>query len=139
LSANTFGATSGTAASVTIVEIVFHTHDYSNDRSHWKSGDSQRHGGIGGCHLSILTSTNVTFPLVSVDARCHNHFSASGGFSYTNVIQPNLRAQFFRVILPDTGNLMERGRGMTMEPLMKKVLAQSLVRILGSCEMERGQ
>jgi len=29
-----------------------------------------------------------------------NQFTASGGFSYTNVIQPNLRAQCFRVIQP---------------------------------------
>jgi hypothetical protein len=39
-------------------------------------------------------------PLVQWTPIVTNQFSASGGFSYTNVIQPNLPAQYFHVILP---------------------------------------
>jgi hypothetical protein len=100
LSANTFGATSGTAASVTIVEIVF-TPTITQTIAH--TGNQvilNGTGGLAGAPYRILTSTNVTFPLVQWTPVVTNHFGASGGFSYTNVIQPNLRAQFFRVILP---------------------------------------
>ena len=57
-------------------------------------------GGLAGATYRILTATNVALPLVQWTPMVTNQFSASGGFSYTNVIQPNLRAQYFRVILP---------------------------------------
>ena len=57
-------------------------------------------GGLAGATYRILTATNVALALVQWTPIVTNQFSASGGFSYTNVIQPNLRAQYFRVILP---------------------------------------
>ncbi len=57
-------------------------------------------GGLAGATYRILTATNVALPLVQWTPIVTNQFSASGGFTYTNVIQPSLPAQYFRVILP---------------------------------------
>jgi len=100
LSANAFGATSGTAASVTIVEIVFTP---TITQTIARTGNQviiNGAGGLAGATYRILNATNVALPLVQWTPIVTNQFSASGGFSYTNVIQPNLRAQYFRVILP---------------------------------------
>jgi hypothetical protein len=100
LSANTFGATSGTAASVTIVEIVFTP---TITQTIARTGNQviiNGAGGLAGATYRILAATNVALPLVQWTPMVTNQFNASGGFSYTNVIQPNLPAQYFRVILP---------------------------------------
>ena len=60
----------------------------------------ERAGGLAGATYRILTATNAALPLVQWTPIVTNQFGASGGFSYTNVVQPNLRAQFFRAILP---------------------------------------
>ena len=57
-------------------------------------------GGLAGATYRILTATNVALPLVQWTPLVTNQFSASGGFSYTNVIQPNLPARYFRVSQP---------------------------------------
>lgn len=100
LSANAFGATSGTAASVTIVEIVFTP---TITQTIARTGNQviiNGAGDVAGATYRILTATNVALPLVQWMPIVTNQFSASGGFGYTNVIPPNLRAQYFRVILP---------------------------------------
>jgi hypothetical protein len=100
LSANAFGATSGTAASVTIVGIVF-TPTITQTIAH--TGNQviiNGAGGLAGATYRILTATNVALPLVQWTPIVTNQFSAGGGFSYTNIIQPNLGSQYFRVTLP---------------------------------------
>jgi hypothetical protein len=100
VSANAFRATSGTAASVTIVEIVFTP---TITQTIARAGDQvilNGAGGLAGATYRILTATNVALPLVQWTPVVTNQCSASGGFSYTNVIQPSLRAQYFRVVLP---------------------------------------
>jgi hypothetical protein len=57
-------------------------------------------GGLAGATYRILGTTNIALPLVQWTPIVTNQFNASGAFSYTNVIQPNLRAQYFRVIQP---------------------------------------
>ncbi len=100
LSANTFGATTGAAASVTIVEIVFTPTITQTIARNGNQVIINGMGGLVGATYRILTATNVALPLVQWTPIVTNQFSGSGGFSYTNVIQANLRAQYFRVILP---------------------------------------
>jgi len=100
LSTNAFAATSGTAASVTIVEIVFTP---TITQAITRAGNQviiNGAGGLAGATYRILTTTNVELPAVQWTPIVTNQFGASGGFSYTNVIQPNMPAQYFRVILP---------------------------------------
>jgi hypothetical protein len=100
LSANTFGATTGTAASVTIVEIVFTPTITQTIARNGNQVIINGTGGLAGATYRILTATNVALPLIQWTPIVTNQFSASGGFSYTHVIQPSLRAQYFRVLLP---------------------------------------
>jgi len=51
---------------------------------------------LPGASYRILGTTNVALPLVSVDALVTNQFGVSGGFSYTNAVQLNRRAQYPR-------------------------------------------
>jgi hypothetical protein len=98
LSANAFAATTGTAAPVIIVEIVFTP---SITQTIARTGNQviiNGAGGLAGATYRILTATDVALPGVQWTPIVTNQFSASGGFSYTNVIQPNLRAQYFRVL-----------------------------------------
>ena len=100
LSANAFGATTGTPASVIVVEIVLTP---AITQTIARAGNQVIINGTGaspGATYRILTATNVALPPGQWTPIVTNQFSASGGFSYTNVIQPNLRAQYFRVILP---------------------------------------
>jgi hypothetical protein len=57
-------------------------------------------GGLGSATYRILTSTNIAAPVAQWAPIFTNQFNASGAFSYTNVIQPNVRAQYFRVSEP---------------------------------------
>lgn len=100
LSATTFAATNGSPASVTIVEILYTpmiTQTIAASRNQIIINGA---GGLGGATYRILTTTNLALPTVQWTPIVTNQFSASGGFSYTNVIQPNLRAQYFRVSQP---------------------------------------
>lgn len=100
LSANTFGASSGTAASVTIVEIVF-TPTITQSIAHTGSQlIVEGAGGLAGATYRMLTATNLTLPLDQWTPVITNQFGAGGGFSYTNAVQPGMREQYFRVLLP---------------------------------------
>lgn len=98
LSANTFRATSGTAASVTIVEIVF-----TPTLAITRAGNQvtiNGAGGSAGATYRLLTTTNVGLPGAQWTPMVTNQFGANGGFSHTNMIQPHLPAQYFRVTTP---------------------------------------
>jgi len=100
VSANSFAAANGTAANVIIVEIVFTppiTQTITRDGNQVIINGA---GGSAGATYRILTTTNVALPVAQWTPIVTNQFSASGGFSYTNVIQPNTPARYFRVILP---------------------------------------
>jgi len=101
ISANSFAATSGSAASVTIVEIITATPPITQTIA--RNGNQiiiNGTGGKAGTTYWILTTTNVALPIAQWTPIVTNQFSAGGGFSYANVIQPNTPAQFFRVIVP---------------------------------------
>lgn len=100
LSANSFGATTGAAATVTIVELLFSP---TITQSVARTGNQvilTGAGGLAGATYRILTTTNVALPLVQWQPLVTNQFSGTGGFSFTNLLQPNLRAQYFRVASP---------------------------------------
>jgi hypothetical protein len=100
ISANSFGAATGAAASVTTVEIVFTP---TITQTIARTGNQviiNGSGGLAGATYRILTATNIALPLTQWAPIVTNQFNGSGGLSYTNLIQPNLRAQYFRVLLP---------------------------------------
>jgi hypothetical protein len=100
LSASTFGATGGTAAAVTIVGIVLTPSITQTIARNGNQVIINATGGLAGATCRILTATNVALPLVQWTPIATNQFSGGGGFSYTNVNQPNLPAQYFRVFQP---------------------------------------
>ena len=100
MSANAFEATSGTAASVTIVGIVFTPTIIQTIARTGSQVIINGAGGLAGATYRILTATNLALPLAQWTPVVTNQFNASNAFSYTNVIQPNLRGQYFRVSLP---------------------------------------
>ena len=100
ISANAFAAPSGTAASVTIVEIVT-TRVIAQTIT--RAGNQviiNGTGGSPGASYRMLTTTNIELPAVQWTPVVTNQLSAGGGFSYTNAIQPNLPARYFRVSVP---------------------------------------
>lgn len=100
ISANAFAATSGTAASVTIVEIVSTP---TIIQTITRSGDQMIVNGVGGfvgATYRILSTTNVALPVAQWMPIVTNQFGAGGSFSYTNVIQPNTPGRYFRVAVP---------------------------------------
>ena len=100
ISANAFAATSGTFASVTIVEIVTAS---SITQAITRGGNEiiiNGAGGTAGATYRILATTNVASPLAQWAPIATNQFGAGGGFSYTNGIQPSMPARFFRVSVP---------------------------------------
>jgi hypothetical protein len=100
LSANSFAAATGTAANVIIVEIAF-TPPLTQTIA--RAGNQviiNGTGGAAGAPYRILASTNVALPIAQWTPIITNQFSASGGFGYTNTVQPNKPAQFFRVSVP---------------------------------------
>jgi hypothetical protein len=100
LSANAFGGTTGAAASVTIVEIVFTPTITQTIARVGNQVMINAAGGLTGATYRILTSTNVAVPVAQWTPIVTNQFGASGVFSYSHVIQPNVAAQYFRVVLP---------------------------------------
>jgi len=100
ISANAFAANSGTAATVTIVEIVAAP---AITQAITRAGNQviiNGTGGSAGATYRILTTTNVALPVAQWTPIVTNQFGAGGGFSYTNVIQSNMPAQYFRVSMP---------------------------------------
>jgi len=102
VSANAFAAANGTAASVITVEIIFATTPTITQTITRDGNQVIINGAAGsaGATYRILTTTNVELPVVQWTPIVTNQFGAGGGFSYTNAIQPNMPAQYFRVILP---------------------------------------
>lgn len=100
LSGTTFGATGGTATSVTIVEILFTPTITQTIALTGNQVIINGAGGLGGANYQILTATNLALPLAQWTPIVTNQFNSSGGFSYTNVIQPGPPAQYFRVVQP---------------------------------------
>ena len=100
LSASIFSASTGTAASATIVQIVF-TPSISETIS--RAGTNVVISGTGGLFgetYNLLTSTNLASPMSKWTPVATNVFDGSGGFRYTNAIKANLPAQLFRTALP---------------------------------------
>jgi hypothetical protein len=102
VTANSFAAASGTATHVIIVEIILATTP-TITQTITRDGNQviiTSAGGTAGATYRILTTTNVELPAAQWTPIVTNQLGASGGFSYTNVIQPNMPAQYFRVSLP---------------------------------------
>lgn len=100
ISANSFAAASGAAASVTIVEIMYTP---TITQTITRAGNQviiNGTGGLAGATYRILATTNVGLPAAQWTPIVTNQFGVSGGFSHTNVLQPNVPAQYFRVIMP---------------------------------------
>ena len=100
ISASTFAATTGAAASVTIVEIVFTptiTQAITRDGNQVIINGA---GGLAGASYRILTTTNVELPAAQWTPIATNQFGGSGGFAHTNILQPNMPARYFRVSMP---------------------------------------
>ena len=99
-SATTFNATSGAAASATIVQIVFAP---SISETIFRAGTNViilGMGGLSGVQYAIMTATNPALPMSQWTPLTTNLFDGSGNFSYTNAIRANSPAQFFRTTLP---------------------------------------
>jgi hypothetical protein len=101
ISANSFAASSGTAANVIIVEMLFTAPMITQTIT--RAGNQviiNGTGGSAGATYRILTTTNIGLPVAQWTPAATNQFGANGGFSHTNVIQPNLPALYFRVSMP---------------------------------------
>jgi hypothetical protein len=100
MTASSFEALTGTGgAPITIVEIL--TAPMTITQTIAGTGNQviiNGAGGFSGATYRIVTATNVALPLPQWAPIVTNQFSTNGGFSYTNVIQPNPGAQFFRAV-----------------------------------------
>lgn len=100
VSANTFAATTGAAASVTIVDIIF---EYAISQKLTRTGTNViivGSGGLAGAPCHLLSSTNVALPVSQWTSLGTNRFDADGGLNYTNPINPAVPRQFFRISVP---------------------------------------
>jgi hypothetical protein len=100
ISANSFTATTGSPASVTIVEIVF---NYSISQTLTRVGTNVvivGSGGLAGAPCHILSSTNASLPVSQWTQLGTNQFDAGGGLSYTNAINPAASMQFYQISQP---------------------------------------
>jgi hypothetical protein len=100
MSANSFAAATGAAASVTIVEIVFAP---TITQAITRAGNEfiiNGAGGFSGATYRILTATNIALPVAQWTPVVTNQFGANGLFGYTNVIEPNVPARYFSVAVP---------------------------------------
>jgi len=99
-SANSFNATSGIQASLTVVQIVFAP---SISQTIFLNGTDvviAGTGGLPGGTYQILVSTNIALPISQWTPVATNLFDGSGTFHYTNAINADLPAQLFRIALP---------------------------------------
>lgn len=100
ISANAFGAASGAAASITIVEIITAspvTQTITCDGNQLIVNGS---GGTIGATYRILATTNAALPMAQWTPIVTNQFGSGGGFSYTNMITPAKPVQFFLLSVP---------------------------------------
>ncbi len=102
LSASTFNATSGSASSVTIAQIVFTYHPL---QTIFRDGTNVvivgTNGPPGGTY-NLMVSTNSALPISQWTPIATNQFDTGGGFRYTNAINANFPMRFFCVALPGT-------------------------------------
>jgi hypothetical protein len=99
-SANSFSAASGAQASVTIAQIVF---TYSIAETILQAGTNVVIVGRGGppawpCH--IMTSTSIALPISQWTPLATSVFDGNGGLRYTNGLNTDSPARFFRIALP---------------------------------------
>jgi len=100
LSANSYTATVGAAASLTIAQIVF---TYSPRETIARDGTNVvivGTGGPPGTSYHLLASTNLALPMSQWTPITTDLFDGSGSFRYTNAINATSRRQFFRTALP---------------------------------------
>jgi len=100
LSASSFNATSGSAASVTIAQIVF---TYSPSETIFRDGTNVvivgTNGPPGGIY-HITTCTNINLSAAQWSPVATNQFDSGGSLRYTNAVNAELPLQLFRIELP---------------------------------------
>jgi hypothetical protein len=100
ISANTNGATTGSSASVTVVQIEFIPTIVQAVARTGNQVVINGAGGLAGVSYRVLTSTNIALPAAQWTPIITNQFVTGGGLSYTNIIQPSEPARYFRVSIP---------------------------------------
>jgi hypothetical protein len=99
-STNSFTAANGLSASVTIPQIVF---TYSPGETILRDGKNVvivGTGGPPGSPFHLMASTDIALPISQWTPIATNQFDGGGSFRYTNAINANLPAWFFRIALP---------------------------------------
>jgi len=99
-STNSFNATGGSQASVTIAQMVF---TYSLGEIIFRDGTNVVIVGTGalpGATGHIMASTNIALPSSQWTPVATKLFDGSGSFRYTNAINADLPARYFRIELP---------------------------------------
>lgn len=100
LSVNSFTASTGTVATVTIPEIVFY---YSPIESIASDGINMVLGVTGGPpggDYILMSSTNVMLPMGQWTPVVTNKFDGSGGFQYSQPLDGTIPSQMFRLAMP---------------------------------------
>ena len=100
ISANSFGAASGTTASLTIAQIVFTPTIKQAISLAGTNVIINGSGGLSGLTYKILTASNATLPVVQWTPVYTNQFLPGGIFSYTNTLSRSNAAKYFRTLLP---------------------------------------
>jgi len=100
LSATSFNAADGASTSVTIAQIVF---TYSPGAAIFLDGTNVvivgTNGPPGGSY-HLMASTNSALPISQWTPVAASQFDGSGSFRFTNAINADLPAWFFRIALP---------------------------------------
>ena len=100
LSASSYAANTGAAASATIVQIVF---TYSPGQTISCNGTNVvvvGAGGPPGGTYHLMACTNSAWPMSQWTPVAASQFDVSGGFHYTNALNATSPALFFRIALP---------------------------------------
>ena len=100
ISATTFGAATGAAASATIVQIVFTPTISETISLAGTNAIISGMGGLSGEKYILLTSTNLALPMSQWTPLMTNLLDGSGSFKCTNAIEASMPAQLFRTVLP---------------------------------------
>jgi len=100
ISATTFSAASGAAASATIVQIVFTPSIRATISRVGTNVIISGTGGLSGEKYILLTSTNLALPMSQWTPLTTNLLDGSGSFTRTNAIKASMPAQLFRTVLP---------------------------------------
>jgi hypothetical protein len=100
ITASSASATTGTAASVTIPQIVF---TYNPRPTISQQGNNliiAGSGGPSGSPFHLIATTNLSLPLSQWISVASNLFDGSGNFRFTNPAPANLPVRFFRLSVP---------------------------------------